>query len=84
MINQLEEAKTAITSTLVAQEPCTLEELVRAVWSGSGIDVRHAMPITIKAIADLMDSGQICEYDDSNYVDDPMDYAWLLSEERFS
>lgn len=83
MNNELDEVKAAIKRTLVVQEPCTLEELVGAVWLDTKVGTKHALVATMRAVIDLIAAGEICEYDSSSYIDHPMDYAWLLSEERF-
>ncbi len=73
----------AIVNCLAASEPCTLEELLEEVRVQCEVRQQILLPTVITAIASLMEAGTICEYDQPP-LDDPLEYAWLLSEERFS
>jgi hypothetical protein len=73
----------AIVNHLADCEPCTLEEILEEVRIQCEVRRQILLPTVITAIAALQDAGKICEYIQSP-LDDPLEYAWLLSEQRFS
>lgn len=75
-----QDIRSTITRLLAAQEPCTLEEILEEVRIQCGINRNRALPETITAIAALQSTGAICEYEQTP-LDDPLEYAWLLSED---
>jgi hypothetical protein len=78
-----QQVQDAIVSHLAACEPCTLEEILEEVRVVCEVRRQILLPTTITAIAALQDTGKICEYDQMP-LDDPLEYAWVLSEERFT
>lgn len=74
------QAQDAIVAYLEASEPATLPELLEEIRVHVGVRRQNVLPVAIAALNALMKSGKICEYDQCP-LDDPMDYAWLLSDE---
>jgi hypothetical protein len=72
-----------IVAFLAAQEPATLPEIMQEVNAQLGISNQNILAYTIAALASLMTAGTICEYEQYEQMplDDPMDYAWVLSHE---
>ena len=73
--------ETTIKAFLAAQEPATLEEILRELRIQLGIRTSEVLPIAITAIAAMQEQGLICEYEQGTFVD-PMEYAWVLAEEQ--
>lgn len=70
----------AIKDLLAASEPCTLQEICEEIRAQCSVSPQNLLPQVIAAIAYLQDKGEICEYLQLP-IDDPLEYAWLLSEE---
>ncbi len=70
----------AIKIFLAEQEPATLEEICEEIRVQCEIRRQTLLPVVITAIAALQERGEICEYDQPP-LDDPLEYAWVLSEE---
>lgn len=70
----------AIKDLLAASEPCTLEQICEEIRVQYSVSQQNLLPQVIAAISNLQDKGEICEYLQPP-IDDPMEYAWLLSEE---
>ena len=71
-----------IVNYLAACEPVSLEEILEVVRSRCKVRAEILLPTSITAISSLQEAGTICEYDQPP-LDDPLEYAWVLSEERF-
>jgi hypothetical protein len=74
------QVQSAIKSFLAAQEPATLEQICEEVRVLCEVRRQTLLPTVITAIAALQEKGEICEYDQPP-LDDPLEYAWVLSEE---
>lgn len=75
-------AETAITAFLAAQEPATLEQICWELRTQLGLRTTEVLPIAITAIAALQEQGQICQYDPSIYFGNPLEFAWVLTEQK--
>lgn len=73
--------KDRIIDLLEASEPCTLEMMLEEVRVMCDIRRQNLLPQVITALAAMIDAGTICEYEQMP-IDDPLEYAWLLSVER--
>lgn len=77
MIKQ--QIKDAIQNYLAACEPCTLEEILEEVRVTCEIRRQILLPSVIPVLAEMMEEGIICDYDQMP-IEDPLEYAWVLSE----
>lgn len=73
--------ETTIKAFLAAQEPATLEEILRELRIQLGLRTSEVLPIAITAIAAMQEKGLICEYEQMPFSN-PMEYAWVLAEEQ--
>jgi hypothetical protein len=78
-----QQVQDAICNYLAACEPSALEEILEEIRIQCEVRRQILLPTVITAIAALQDTGKICEYDQMP-LDDPLEYAWVLSEERFT
>jgi hypothetical protein len=76
------EIEPTIIAFLAAQGPATLEEISWEVWTQFSIKITEVLPIAITAIAALQERGEICQYDPSIYFGNPLEFAWVLSEQK--
>jgi hypothetical protein len=76
-----QQVQDAIVNHLAACEPCTLEELLEEVRIQCEVRRQSLLPTVITALHCLMEAGKICEYDQMP-LEDALEYAWVLSEER--
>jgi hypothetical protein len=72
-------AKKQIRRTLATQEPCTFEQILFEMEC-PGIDHLNAMPVCVLALAEMIQEGTICGDGQDDLIEDPTDYAWVLSE----
>ena len=80
---QMVSAKGLIIDLLSSQEPCTFEQVVDTlIVEMPGCTKANAVPIAVNALAEMQQSGEICEWEQIWQAEDgALEYCWQLSEE---
>jgi len=71
----------AISDFLAAQGPATLDEICKELQYQMSIKPTRVLSLAITAISAMQEKGVICEYEQMPFSD-PMEYAWVLTEEQ--
>lgn len=71
-----------ILEFIAAQGPATLEQICWDLWQQLPLKINEILPTVVKALANLQQQGQICQYDPSTSLVNPMEYAWVLTKQR--
>ena len=76
-------AKSLIIDLLAVQEPCTFKQIVdELIVQLSGCGKANAVPIAVNALAEMQQSGEICEWEQIWQAEDSaLEYCWQLSED---